>query len=422
MLSAQAPLSNVKVHCSFSMAVVFFVRTKLGRRILNTLPDLHGVVGLVYPQSFGHGNKVLEEGDVELPLLDQRSSTFKQAAKIMWDDYGVLACLLNCPLSQRMCLEKKANQDFQKMKGNIGPCARVGLLTGGGLPFGEFAVSARSLKCFHDLFQLCATQAGRWVEGVPYYPVEEGLPALPAGVQHIYKGLPEHTDNNVVKGAPEVYHLQGSVSLFPVPSGFLRLTALCGFQAPTDYQQRQQLLALATRTSRAEDGRLGKGPLERPKPGAVLGGPFLKLVEAQKLSNDELKHFIQEKCPPYMVALLPSKFAADGLDKAIAQVCKILGPPIFTTSAFMAEMGKVESDCIRSLLMRALLGGVDQNFYANGHTGVPVKMARNVFEHFKKTWDPMVILNWAGNSGRHKRKVGPMMLQPCGIPAKKLKH
>jgi len=53
-------------------------------------------------------------------------------------------------------------------------------------------------------FELISRLEGRWVDGVHHVAMQEGLAMLPEKMLKSYKGLPEHTDNNIIKGAPEV--------------------------------------------------------------------------------------------------------------------------------------------------------------------------------------------------------------------------
>ena len=64
--------------------------------------------------------------------------------------------------------------------------------------------------------------------------------------------------------------------------------------APSPTNVRNLLLAIATRYTQMEDGELHRaGPFARPTPKKVLGGPFMKLAEAQALSDVDLLQYIQ---------------------------------------------------------------------------------------------------------------------------------
>ena len=52
-------------------------------------------------------------------------------------------------------------------------------------------------------FELISRLEGRWVDGADHVAMQEGLAMLPEKMLKSYKGLPEHTDNNIIKGAPE---------------------------------------------------------------------------------------------------------------------------------------------------------------------------------------------------------------------------
>jgi hypothetical protein len=122
----------------------------------------------------------------------------------------------------------------------FGSCARIGIYTGAGAPHGRFARMVRALPSwkvrrisqFSDIpggndesqkqgqesqgggrrvrgppkaaFELISRLDGRWVDDVPRVATHEALAMLPEKHFKTYKGLERHTDNNIIKEAPEV--------------------------------------------------------------------------------------------------------------------------------------------------------------------------------------------------------------------------
>ena len=76
------------------------------------------------------------------------------------------------------------------------------------LVFGDFSQTQKDPKLKAGVskaaFELISLLEGRWVDGAHHVAMQEGLAMLPEKKLKSYKGLPEHTDNNIIKGAPEV--------------------------------------------------------------------------------------------------------------------------------------------------------------------------------------------------------------------------
>ena len=83
----------------------------------------------------------------------------------------------------------------------------------------------------------------------------------------------------------------------PLPrKGWHRVAVLGAWMPNSDYIYRNTLLSIASKMSQCEHGCVGKGPLERPKPGTVLGGPVMPFAKAQHKSNEELRTWIWANC------------------------------------------------------------------------------------------------------------------------------
>ena len=138
------------------------------------------------------------------------------------------------------------------------------------------------------------------------------------------------------------------------------------------------------------------------------------MVDARRMSDQDLKDFIAAQCESRLVALIPSKLSPGGWIKAKEVVIESIGSPIPTKSALKKESRKDNTGSPRSVIMRALMGGLTKSIHTELHNGAPIAVAKRVFTHFEHTWDPAIILNWVGNAGRFKRK---RALQPQQPPA-----
>ena len=125
--------------------IVPFVETFLGQMVL----DLKFIVGLVFfiwSQNMPHGNKVLDDEDLALPILDTAASNWEANAKAMWRDYGVCAAKLDVTAKDLKSLYATFQRGVSALDASgFGSCAKVGLFTGAGLPHGKFAGAVRAL-------------------------------------------------------------------------------------------------------------------------------------------------------------------------------------------------------------------------------------------------------------------------------------
>ena len=248
--------------------VVPFFDTPVGKHVLSVEDFPCGLVACIWRQDLPHGNKCKDDGDVCLPILDYGSaeSWILGSLPSLWNTYGVVAVRL--PESST-CLEQQLQDDWKAMQGKPGACMRVGMFTGGGLPYSKFAVQARATPSFKELFLAILKLDGRYVANVPYVAMEEALVTLPISCLQSYKGLPVHTDNNILENAHEIFHLQGNITLCPPAKGFARTAILAAYMPLTPWIYRSTLVGMSTRSSRSEWGCIGKGPRDRPPPAHI---------------------------------------------------------------------------------------------------------------------------------------------------------
>jgi len=106
--------------------IVPFVETFLGQMVL----DLKFIVGLVFfiwSQNMPHGNKVLDDEDLALPILDTTASNWEANAKAMWRDYGVCAAKLDLTARDLKSLYATFQTEVSALEASgFGSCAKVG--------------------------------------------------------------------------------------------------------------------------------------------------------------------------------------------------------------------------------------------------------------------------------------------------------
>ena len=174
----------------------------------------------------------------------------------------------------------------------------------------------------------------------------------------------------------------------------------------TEYNYRNSRVCLATKASQCEYGCIGKGPLDRPKPGSVLGGNVLKVGASLDMSTKELRNWVRVNCPWYLVRELPKVRTIMDMwnikRKVLDHIVDILGPPLSFEeyqSAFHNDLGDR-----RSNIIRGFMGGLSTADLYSVSRGLPVSIAQAVWVQFLKTLDPCIILNWVGNSGRKRHR------------------
>ena len=150
--------------------------------------------------------------------------------------------------------------------------------------------------------------------------------------------------------------------------------------ANTDFVHRTSVLCTLTKNAQCEYGCIGKGPLERPTPSAVIGispGQKLwKLGEAQKLDTKQLRKICQKmgaKLPP-----IPGCEMEVAKKRALKCLQEWIGPPLRSVKAYESEYHKCSNR--RGLLIQGIMGGLDDStagLYAP-NKGLPVTIGRAV--------------------------------------------
>ena len=104
------------------------------------------------------------------------------------------------------------SQDLKELGKTVGPCQSMGLMTGGGLPHGNFATSMRAVPGVKEIIEQIYRQDGRYVDGAIYGLTRQAI-LLSRSDQRCE--LKMHRDNNIVGDTPEIYRLQAQILLHP---------------------------------------------------------------------------------------------------------------------------------------------------------------------------------------------------------------
>ena len=124
------------------------------------------------------------------------------------------------------------------------------------------------------------------------------------------------------------------------------------------------------------------------------------------MSNKDLRNWVRVNCPSYLVAELPkvrtSKDMRDMKQKVLNQIEDVLGPPLsleMYQNVFCNDL-----DNRRINIIRGIMGVLSTADLYSVSRGLPVSIAKAVWDQFLKTLDPCIILHWVGNSGRKRRR------------------
>ena len=252
-----------------------------------------------------------------LPIVQQRASKVDDTAKTLWEDYGgVLLWSLDVCDSDVERLRQKFTHDVTQLGKQIGPWAKGGMRTGGGLPWGSFALAAESLPELWRAYQTTSRIAGHHFD-VPRIPAFGAV--LATKKSDNFTGLQLHRDNNKVKGAPEVACLNCAFVLWPPAEGYLRTSIILNWVPATQKHLHQLLVAALSRSSQTEDGAVRKGPFEMPSPAIALGsknkherpGQIPTIQAADRLTNNELMQNIRSHCQGYIVERMQKALVTD---------------------------------------------------------------------------------------------------------------
>ena len=309
----------------------------------------------------------------------------------------------------------------------MGPCARLGLFTGGGYPHSRVCLGLRAIPGWKKVWEIVARQEGSWCSHLPQIVPHQAMFASTKD-QPAYSGLHLHKDNAVVPGAPEVFHNQGALLIFPPPQNYLRSGCLTSLFPATDACYRDTLVSIAARACQCETGQPAKGPLDRPAPKTILGGKYVRRHIAKEMTEKDLYSFCKKQCRSDLVSALPGKPGRRQLDLARKEFLRVLsesiGPAISSEATLSREWGrKNNGDSSRkSLMMRALAGGLRSDILWRVFVGCPNNVAIAVFEEAERILNPSLILRWVANSGRRRRKADESSTLDVGVARKRAKH
>ena len=387
-----------------------FIRTPLGTRAARLSSRRPGLYALFFQNGMEHGNQFYPAHDATpaLPILEQSSPTFHASVLAMFNDLGVLFVRLDAPLDDYAAIRRGFISALQPLGDKVGPCQRIGLLTGAGLPLTPAAVRFRSLPSYRSAWKIFASASGRWSDTLPHAATFQGLlmTTESAVSARRYTGLEAHIDNNLVAHAPEITGIQSMLLINPPPRGLVRSGYLSSLIAVTEQVHRDFRLTVATMSSQSECGGVAKGARERPAPEYIHGGALLTLAEARSMTDEELDAFIVAHRPLYLQEALPRKPSDAQLqaawDELVSFVAANVGRPIRTPLALSkAVAGRTCGP--RAALIRALAGELPSTVLWKCCPGGPVEVAQRVWAHARRLQDLSIIESWVGNSGRKRR-------------------
>ena len=111
--------------------------------------------------------------------------------KAMWMFWGVVVVKISISQSQKSSLKDDWNYDFRQLGTPVGPCQRIGLYTGGGLPHGRFPTNMKHVKGVRETIEAIYEMDGRMVPGVEYgFTRQAILMAKGASLDRLLQGLP----------------------------------------------------------------------------------------------------------------------------------------------------------------------------------------------------------------------------------------
>jgi hypothetical protein len=94
------------------------------------------------------------------------------------------------------------SQDLKELGKTVGPCQSMGLMTGGGLPHGNFATSMRAVPGVKDIIEQIYRQDGRYVDGAIYGLTRQAILLSRSDQRNL---SPSSTDSIAPASTVEVY-------------------------------------------------------------------------------------------------------------------------------------------------------------------------------------------------------------------------
>ena len=307
----------LSLHCYLSHSMDNIYMDQVGLQIMTSVGLRHcripgkqkALYAVMWSQNLPHKYcrmKHDSEGK-SLPIVRQLAEEEDVSAKTFWQDYGgvVLWRLDACDTDVdrlRRCFAK----DVEKLGNQLGSCAKGGMRTGGGLPWGTFALAGESLPELRKAYEATSRVAGHFFD-MPRIPAFGAI--LATRTADGFTAVNLQRENDKVKGAPEVACFNCALLLRPPADGFLQSAVIVNWVPATEKHLRQHLIAALTRSSQSEDGSVLKGPFATPSPRIALGskssherpGKIPTIQSANRFTQRELVKRIQTHCLNYVV-------------------------------------------------------------------------------------------------------------------------
>ena len=414
--------------------VCLFVQKDGGVRRWARIPKTErpGIYCAIWSQGYVHGNALVKAIDSvkAFPIIDEGTETCATSIVTLFEDHGCVVLKLNSDVPEKMHTQFSmsfldALRECGGRRQQLGPCARLGLMTGGGLPFSKFATDLRNLSAFKSVWQEVLRCEKRFDADMHLLATHEAVLMTRSDLKG-YKGLAGHRDNNKVsaKGSPvkEITFLQGQLLLHPPPERFVRCGVLASLVPLSAASYHRQLISLRTRYAQCENGCVARSPLERPRAHAVLGGPHLKLKSAQKYTEAQLEDFVRKNCALHLRRSMSNAPSATeekaALESFLRDVRGRIGAPISTESALKKAIG---SEGVRSGLIRAFAGQLSVSTMWRVSPGGPIQRAQAVYEAAAECFDCGMLAAWVSNVGRKRRAADSAVILPNRERIKKRK-
>ena len=389
--------------------------------------DASCVLAVVWSQLLPHGNRLYlpHHSTNNLPVIEEESQFFEETCKTLFRQYGVVVVRLKVKPSELENIRAAMEEDKKWIGKPLGPCGKIGLYSGAGLPWSKPVMQLRSIPGFQRTFELCLKACERFQSRYPYVIVNESV-FLTERKSSTFKGLKTHKDNKVVPGAPEIGYLQGALYITSSSSKYDRFGALGAIIAATPEVSTDILVAAAGRAALTESALVSRGPKDRPVPKRVLGGDHMGVAAAKKAPKADLHSYIQTHCETHIreyIKALPSTPAATvsaATRDRTEFVKEHFGRPITSTAALEKAL-KDGSLSLRGTLIRAIDGGLSSSDLWSCKQGGPVRIACDVYAEAKRSNDNQVLSLWVSNSGQKKRVQDLTWKQPLRGSGKKVK-
>ena len=354
-------------------------------------------------------------------VLDMQNSDWDSSAIAVWRSMRFVALRLK---SSKFQLDDVLATFLQNLKyiQKPGPSARCGLRSAGGWPHSLACLKMRTLAGVERAREVIAKEEGAWCDELSHFPTFEPMALSLAGDN--FQGLNAHVDTDVVSGAPDVSFVQGLVTLWaPDSSVFNKLTefgsverlgAFLSILPGTPELLREARIAAASRYSQTESGVVGRGVHSQAAPSNHLGGDFLRLSDADALSDKDLVAHVHNHCDAYLAKSIPKDPDVKTLQKAEESLLKklsdVVGTPVKSEQSLIRA--RTSGADTRDLLIRGLCGKVSSAALWRVFPDAKVNIAQSVFKMARKHLNASLMLAWHANKGRGRRTGPAVLVQP----------